>query len=128
MVAPVVGAVPTVGDVSRTRAALRLLSWSAPVAALALAPVARADAAQLRAEVIVNAVDAPGDVKMFSGTGPAGPTGAERRSIDLREVTVVGRPDSVRLKVRVKELLPGAGFPEIVPMGSDAARNSFRLP
>lgn len=109
--------------VALKRATLRLLSLAAPAAALAVVPVPGADAAGLRAEVVVTATDEAGDVRLLAGQGP---TRAERRSIDLREVTVVRRAEALRLTVRIKELLAGADFDQMVfvsmlpTTGSDA--------
>ena len=64
---------------------------------LVVTPATLAQAAATQTSVIVTAADPPGDVRVDAGQGP---TASERGSIDLREVSVVARPNVVRFKVR----------------------------
>lgn len=75
------------------------------------------------------AVDARNDVRI--NRGAKGLDLSERRSIDLREVTVTPRADSVRFTVRLREVLGDTDFDQMVfinidpPAGSTAKWSGF---
>ena len=68
---------------------------------LVVTPATLAQAAPTQTSVIVTASDPPRDVRVYAGQGP---TASERGSIDLREVSVVARPNVVRFKVRLRQI------------------------
>ena len=68
---------------------------------LVVTPATLAQAAATQTSVIVTAADPPRDVRVYAGQGP---TASERGSIDLREVSVVARPNVVRFKVRLRQI------------------------
>ena len=78
---------------------------------LVVTPATLAQAAATQTSVIVTAADPPGDVRVDAGHGP---TASERGSIDLREVSVVARPNVVRFKVRVREVRQTREFDQMV--------------
>jgi hypothetical protein len=78
---------------------------------LVVTPATLAQAAPTQTSVIVTAADPPGDVWVYAGDGP---TASERGSIDLREVSVVARPNVVRFKVRLREVRQTREFDQMV--------------
>jgi len=82
------------------------------VAALLVAPAAAATAADHdRRAPLVSAEDASGDVVVRDLPGPSG---AERRSIDLLELKAVPRGDAVRFTFRIAEVTTSAEFDQLL--------------
>ena len=78
---------------------------------LVVTPATLAQAAPTQTSVIVTAADPPRDVRVYAGQGP---TASERGSIDLREVSVVARPNVVRFKVRLRQIRQTREFDQMV--------------
>lgn len=82
------------------------------VAALATLALAAPFAHAAPGDVIVSQGDARGDVRLRADDG--GLTDAQRRSIDLRKVTVKERAGGVRIAVKLKQLTQARTFDQIL--------------
>lgn len=82
-------------------------------------------AAPAHAGLVVSATDPTGDVKLLSDSG--GLTVDQRKSIDLRKVTITDGADSTRFAFKIKRLTVAKSFEQMVfvtmrsPAGADPA-------
>jgi hypothetical protein len=82
------------------------------VAAALVAALVASPAQAAPGDMIVSQTDARGDVRLLSDDG--GLTDAQRRSIDMRKVTVTEQAGGVRFSVKLKQLTTARKFDQIV--------------